>query len=65
MRHFEKLGFEFADIDDWPFDQRRDFIEQAVGLVDLGAQRLCLGGQMRADRAAAFGVVGNDLALAT
>jgi hypothetical protein len=34
LRHLEVFGFELADIDHRPFDQRRHFVEQAVGRVD-------------------------------
>jgi hypothetical protein len=38
LRHVEVFGFECADIDDRPFDQRRHLVEQALGRVDAGVR---------------------------
>ena len=65
LRYFQELRFELADINDGPFHQRSDFIQQTIGLIDLGAQRLCLGCQLAADGAAALSVVSHDLAFGT
>ena len=62
LRHFQKLWFEFADVNDGPFNQRGDFVEQAIGLVDLRTECFRLGGKLGTNGATAFGVIRDHLA---
>jgi len=62
LRHLEVFGFELADINLRPFDQRRHLIKQAVGRMDAGIKLAGSGVEQRGDLCPPFGEVDDDLA---
>ena len=63
LRHFEIFSLELANIDHRPFNQRSDFVEQAIGRIDRGVQFLCFGIELQANGFAALRKAGNGLTL--
>jgi hypothetical protein len=62
LRHFEVFGFELADINHRPFDQRRHLVEQAVGRMDAGSKLAGSGVELCGDGCPPFREVDDDLA---